>query len=167
MFLKEITITKLPTDYKSKVNSLKSRTGLTDDDLDELVSQQDLDPAQEEPESEDNDTHYDDSSIEQDSEEPLEPESDSVEPEDLDKAGLIRTVPKARMVYKRSQPDGTFSELWLYAAKNIKDTMVVRNNILSGTDIEPSKLASDDGSQTFKVWAVGDIELLSINGLPN
>lgn len=95
------------------------------------------------------------------------PTEEPAEPEDPDKAGLIRTVPGAHLVYKRAQEDGSYSELWSYKVDSLKQSMSVRNAILAGTDIERSNAASDDGSQACTVWTVGNVEMLSITGLPN
>lgn len=103
--------------------------------------------------------------------EPLEPTDDTVAvpemPENPNKAGVIRVVQGAHLVYKRSQPDGTFSELWMYKVDDAKLSFKIRNNILSGTDIELKRRQSDDGSQSCEMWSAGNTILLYITGLPN
>jgi hypothetical protein len=94
------------------------------------------------------------------------PEEEPAEPEDPDRAGLIRTVNKAHLVYKRSTDDGTYEEMWMYNVTNLRDEMSVRKAILSGTDIPPNKSQSPDGSQSYELWTAGNAEMMLIKGLP-
>lgn len=87
--------------------------------------------------------------------------------EDPDRQGLIRTVDKAHLVYKRVQADGTYAELWIYNHNDINDEMKIRKAIISGTDIPVNKTQSPDGSQSYTIWTAGNAELLHITGLPN
>lgn len=87
--------------------------------------------------------------------------------EDPDKQGLIRTVKRAHLVYKREGDDGTFTELWLYNLQNLQSQTEIKRAILAGTDIPPNQLESPDGSQSYKIWAVGNVEMLEISGLPS
>lgn len=89
------------------------------------------------------------------------------EPQDPNRAGLIRAVPKAHLVYKRAREDGTFTELWVYKADTVKDGVAIRTAILSGTDIEKGRTASEDGSQEYETWSAGNVEMISITGLPS
>lgn len=84
-----------------------------------------------------------------------------------DRQGLIRTVPNAHLVYKRKEPTGTFSELWAYNVPDLRAELQIRQAILSGTDIPINQTQSDDGSQQYRMWSVGNGELLKITGLPN
>lgn len=172
MFLTELTISRLPSstaradgsnitpDYSTKIKQLKARSGITDERLNALVADQKIPPEfqddapldDELPPEEDLDTELD---------EPTE------EPQDPNYAGLLRVVPKAHLVYKREQPDGTYTELWNYKVTTVKDTVKLRNAILSGTDIERTQLRSADGVQGYDLWSVGNIEILKITGLPN
>jgi hypothetical protein len=87
--------------------------------------------------------------------------------ENPDKQGLIRSVPGARLVYKRESQDGTFEELWFYNSKDMTSSMQIRQQILSsGTDIKGNNPASEDGKQFFTLWSSGNGELLNIKGLP-
>lgn len=86
--------------------------------------------------------------------------------EDPDRAGLIRRVPNARLVYKRETADGSFEELWIYNVGNIKDELAVRKAILAGTDIPTNQTQSPDGTQNYTVWTSGNAEILHILGLP-
>lgn len=87
--------------------------------------------------------------------------------EDPDRAGLIRTVKNAHLVYKRKTEDGTFEELWMYNISSLRDELEVRKSILAGTDIPVNKTRSPDGEQTYSIWSAGNAELLHIEGLPN
>lgn len=87
--------------------------------------------------------------------------------EDPDKAGAIRTVKKAHLVFKRQTEDGTFEELWTYNVGTLKDELAIRKSILAGTDIPVGKSSSPDGTQEYTVWSAGNAELLHITGLPN
>lgn len=86
--------------------------------------------------------------------------------EDPDRQGLIRTVKKAHLVYKRETEDGTFEELWIYNVDTLRAEMDIRKAILAGTDIPPGKMSSPDGSQTYQLWSAGNAELIIIQGLP-
>lgn len=101
---------------------------------------------------------------------PNDPELDGIQDqaeEDPDRAGLIRTVVGAHLIYKRKTEDGSFEELWIYNISSLRDEMKVRKAILAGTDIPVSKMKSEDGDQEYTLWAVGNAELLNITGLPN
>ena len=90
------------------------------------------------------------------------------EDDDPDRQGLIRVVPNAHLVYKRSSDDGTFDELWIYNTSDVIDTeLKTRRAILAGTDIPANKLNSPDGSQSYTLWTVGNAQLLHITGLPS
>ena len=97
----------------------------------------------------------------------IPPEGEPEEPEDPDRAGLIRTVNKAHLVYKRSTDDGSYEEMWTYNVTNLRDEMSVRKAILSGTDIPPNKTQSPDGSQHYELWTAGNAEVMLIKGLPS
>jgi len=87
--------------------------------------------------------------------------------DDPDRQGLIRTVKKAHLVYKRAADDGTYTELWLYNLQNLQQQTEIKRAILAGTDIPPNQTESPDGSQTYKIWSVGNAEMLEITGLPS
>jgi hypothetical protein len=88
--------------------------------------------------------------------------------DDPDKQGLIRNVNGAHLVYKRSEADGTYEELWAYkCGDNMQDSLKIRKAIISGTDIPPTSTSSPDGKQTYSTWAAGNCEMLQIKGLEN
>lgn len=87
--------------------------------------------------------------------------------DDPDKQGVIRSVDKAHLVYKRGSEDGGFEELWVYNIGTLKDDLDVRKAILSGTDIPTNQTTSKDGSQSYTMWSAGNAELIHITGLPN
>lgn len=85
-----------------------------------------------------------------------------------DRQGTIRTIPNAHLIYKRSAPNGTFSEMWMYkAGHNYRDENKVRSAILDGTDIDQRLGASTDGEQTYEIWTCNDRQIMKISGLPN
>ena len=93
-------------------------------------------------------------------------ERDEVEDENL--AGTIRTIPNAHLVFKRTQEDGTFDELWHYnVGQDFKSELKIRRAILAGTDIPINKMKSPDGSQTYELWTIGNGHMLKVQGLPN
>lgn len=85
---------------------------------------------------------------------------------DPNRAGVIRKVDGAHLVYKREQQDGTYEEMWIFNTSNIKQTMKIRSAILSGTDVKHGQSQSDDGSQNVSTWSVGNADILVISGLP-
>jgi hypothetical protein len=91
--------------------------------------------------------------------------------EDPNKRGLIRTVKKAHLVYKRETEDGTFEELWVMNVNKLKDDLAVRKAILAGTDIPSGATKSqDDGTgnvQEYTLWTAGNVEFIKITGLVN
>lgn len=88
--------------------------------------------------------------------------------EDSGRAGVIRQVKGAHLVYKKKDENGLYEELWIF---NQPDTIVnnlkTRKAILAGTDIPPNKINSPDNKQSYTIWSVGNIEMLNIKGLPN
>lgn len=95
-----------------------------------------------------------------------EPSDESNEKHNPDRVGDIRQVDNAKLVYKRQTQNGTFEELWIYRApQNIKE-ITIRRAILAGTDISPNEMESEDGAQTYEVWAIGNIEMMRVAGLP-
>lgn len=97
-------------------------------------------------------------------EEPPEME-DSVDP---NRAGIIRIIKSAHLVYKKQNPQGGFNELWIYNLHNsTHDELNIRREILAGTDIPQKKTKSADGSQSYTVTTMGNAQLLLIKNLPN
>lgn len=101
-----------------------------------------------------------------DTEMDLEDEVD--EPVDLNRAGIIRTVDNAHLVYKRQDAEGKFEELWVYNTNGkLGDELEIRRDILAGTDIPPKKTQSPDGSQRYTLTTLGNAQYVHITGLPN
>ena len=138
-------------------------------DVDDSNTDEDQDDNQGESDDGENlDDDPDDSNNEdQDDELNLDVTDDNQQTQDPNKQGLIRTVPKAHLVYKREVEDGAFEELWLYNVTTLRDELSVRRAILAGTDIPPSRMQSPDGSQTYTMWSAGNAELVLVSGLPN
>jgi len=93
---------------------------------------------------------------------------DEAQPEDPNKQGLIRRVPGAHLVFKRKGEDGTYQELWVYKiAKDMREDSKIREQILAATDIPIEKMRSEDGTQEYDLWTVGDVQMMNVTGLPN
>lgn len=87
---------------------------------------------------------------------------------DPNKQGMIRTVPGAHLIFKRSNTEGNFEELWIFhIGPGVRDEMDIRREVLAGTDIHPEQTRSEDGSQNVEMWAAGNALLMKITGLPN
>lgn len=90
------------------------------------------------------------------------------EPDNPDRAGFIRVVQNAHLIYKRQSENGTFEELWMYNIHDdTNDELEIRRDILAGTDIPPKKTKSEDGVQTYTSTTMGNAQMLKISGLPN
>lgn len=96
----------------------------------------------------------------------VETDGEPSEPEDPNRQGLIRTVKKAHLVYKRQTEEGTYEELWMYNTTSLSDEIAIRKSILSGTDIPVNRTSSPDGEQEYETWSAGNAELMLIRGLP-
>jgi hypothetical protein len=112
----------------------------------------------------DDDSGYSDEDL-NDTEQPLDDQDQEAGNPDLQ--GQIRSVTGAVLVYKRQNQDGTYNELWIYTVgKDVKSEFAIRRAILSGTDIDPNKQESDDGSQRANTSTVGNVQFIQITGLP-
>jgi hypothetical protein len=97
-----------------------------------------------------------------------EQDADQLDNEDPNKQGMIRTVPNAHLVYKRKTDEGQYTELWIFNnSTSSQVTSDIKRKILAGTDIEPTKTSSEDNTQSYVMWIVGNITMLQIEGLPN
>lgn len=95
-------------------------------------------------------------------------DDDYEEAEDPNRMGTIRVIKGAHLVYKREDEGGSFEELWIYRTRDgSKEDLEVRRDILAGTDIPTNKKKSKDGTQSFTLWSVGNVQFLNIQGLPN
>lgn len=82
--------------------------------------------------------------------------------------GIIRNVKGAYLVKKVKKPDDTYEELWVYnVGQGIHSDTKIRKAILAGTDIDPTKHRSEDGSQEAAIFTMGNVQFLEITGLPN
>lgn len=101
-----------------------------------------------------------------------EPQSDD-EPEELEEPaskyeGIVRAVKGAYLVSKKQQPDETYTEVWMYnVGKKFDDEANIRKSILSYTDIDPARNFSEDGSQEAVLTTVGNVQFLTVTGLPD
>jgi len=93
---------------------------------------------------------------------------EEIESQDPNAQGLIRTVDKAHLVFKRQMEDGKFEELWVYnLGDKIHDSLNVRRDILGGTDIPRGHTRSEDGHQSYTLHTLGNAQLLHVTGLAN
>jgi hypothetical protein len=120
--------------------------------IDSLLDDEDFDMG----EDEDMDFDFDDEDFD-----------DEMGEENPDKAGMIRPVKGAYLVYKRVTPNNNYEELWVYNLGNVKSQTRIRNSILAGTDIDPVDLRSPDNEQSATTWSKGNVQYLHIDGLPN
>lgn len=82
--------------------------------------------------------------------------------------GIVRSVKGAYLVSKKQQPDETYKEVWIYnVGKKFSDEANIRKSILAYTDIDPTKNFSEDGSQEAVITTVGNVQYLTIVGLPD
>ena len=82
---------------------------------------------------------------------------------------VTRFVPGAHLVYKRQSEVDSFEELWIYAVdvKSPTSHAKIEQQILAGTDIDPSSMASEDGAQQASVWHAGNAKYMHLTGLVN
>lgn len=82
---------------------------------------------------------------------------------------ITRFVPGAHLIYKRQSDVDSFEELWIYAVdvKSPTSHAKVEQQILAGTDIDPSSMASEDGAQQASVWHAGNAKYMHLTGLVN
>lgn len=76
-----------------------------------------------------------------------------------------RRVPRARLLWKKKDDNGTFTERWMYVATNIDDLVAIKRKVLAGTDIPVNKSMSPDGHQSVMMEQFGDLCYLTITGL--
>lgn len=153
-------------DHDDNINDVDDPDHDELDDLDaELGLDDETDDVDGDPEDDfSSDVDINDDPDKHDDHEPIPQDS---EPEDPNKQGLIRNIKQAHLVYKRQNEAGTFEELWIYNVNNLRDGLETRKRILAGTDIPVTKTSSPDGTETYKIWSVGNAELMLITGLAN
>lgn len=151
-----------------------------DDDLEgdlSLDGEDEMDPeldGEEQPEGddqgEDDFSDFDDLiDDEEGGDEEMPPEEGEGDPEqqgDPNKAGVIRHVKGAHLVYKREQEDGTYEEMWMYNSGEFKKDIETKKAILAGTDIPKNATQSPDGAQSATMWSAGNVDIVKITGLP-
>ena len=95
-----------------------------------------------------------------------DPDVDTESLVDPNRAGVLRTVKGAHLVYKRESEEGKYDELWVFPLGTSIDEVTLRKTVLAGTDIPPGQVSSEDGSQTYSIWTAGNAQLIHIEGLP-
>lgn len=82
---------------------------------------------------------------------------------------IVRYVKGAHLVFKRQDDVDTYEELWIYEInpQDPKSHAKVEELILAGTDISPSNMSSEDGSQRAYTWVTGNAKMMHITGLVN
>lgn len=87
--------------------------------------------------------------------------------DDLHRQGVIRRVDKAHLIKKTKNDGGLFDELWVYnTTDNMRDSLNIKKEILSATDIAPNTNSSEDGSQKYSMHTMGDMTYIEIMNLP-
>lgn len=88
--------------------------------------------------------------------------------EDPDRQGNVRYVKDAHLVSRRENDEGTFDELWILNTGDSKSrrSEFIIQDILKGTDIPATEISSDDGSQDYETWSVGNVQMIKVRGLP-
>jgi len=100
--------------------------------------------------------------------EPMPDDEELEDPADENRAGFIRTVDDAHLIYKRRAENGTYEELWIYNIHtDTNDELEIRKAILAGTDIPVQKTKSPDGVQSYTSTTMGNAQMLKLSGLPN
>lgn len=114
----------------------------------------------------------DDSDIEKEGEDFFDEDGDEFNDEEgePDRQGDVRYVKGAHLVFRREDPEeGTFEELWIFntgkEAERKSDSIL--RDILAGTEIDPSQIRSEDGTQTYSAWSVGNAQMVHVKGLPS
>lgn len=83
--------------------------------------------------------------------------------------GVVRSVKGAYLVSKIQQPDETYTEVWIFnvGGKNHDDEANIRKGIVAGTDIDPTKNFSEDGTQEAYLTTLGNVQYMTLTGLPD
>lgn len=139
-----------------------------DDDFDNTLDY-DFDDEDSEDEMDDEDLDIEDGDASE--YDPLEMEDFDPDLNSLDEPiydGIVRAIKGAYLVSRKEQPDETFTEVWIYNVDNKYETEAnIRKAIISGTDIDPKSNVSEDKSQEAIYTTVGNVQFLTITGLPS
>lgn len=159
-----VSFNRMPDDREEDISDVEfDATALDDDEMsDEDPQELDFDAEPSFDDLPDDENDINDLDFPEDEDLDQEP----TEPEDPNRQGLIRTVKKAHLVYKRQTEEGTYEELWMYNTTSLRDEMAIRKSILSGTDIPVNRTSSPDGEQEYETWTAGNAEMMLIRGLP-
>lgn len=77
-----------------------------------------------------------------------------------------RSVAGARLVSKKQEQDGTWSELWIYnGTQDYEKNSRLVQDIIAGTEIDANNMQSPDGTQQCKIWTCGNINMVKLTGL--
>ena len=60
---------------------------------------------------------------------------------------------------------GTENEGPICVYDEVNNDFIIQD-ILKGTDIPPNEISSDDGSQDYLTWNVGNVQMIKVRGLP-
>lgn len=96
-------------------------------------------------------------------------EGEDTEQENVDpnRAGVIRNVKGAHLVYKRESDDGSYEEMWIFNSGEFKKDIEIKKDIIAGTDIPSHATRSPDGTQELKMWSAGNADIIVLTGLAN
>lgn len=156
-------------DLSYKKNEFNQERDVDDIDLDvgnQFMRQLDADDENPDDEFSDLDSEMGEEEPEEDDDEFSDLDPNMEEEERYD--GVIRSIKGAYLVSKKEQPDETFTEVWIYnVGDEYEDEANIRKAILSATDIDPTKNFSEDGSQEAVIKTVGNVQFLTLVGLPD
>lgn len=93
---------------------------------------------------------------------------DKEDKSDIDRQGNVKYVQDAHLVTRHQVEDGTYEELWIFNndRNNHRRSDKIISDIIKDTDIPENEISSEDGSQNYIIWSVGNIQMVKVTGLP-
>lgn len=93
---------------------------------------------------------------------------DKEDKSDIDRQGNVKYVQDAHLVTRHQVEDGTYEELWIFNndRNNHRRSDKIIRDIIKDTDIPENEISSEDGSQNYIIWSVGNIQMVKVTGLP-
>lgn len=94
--------------------------------------------------------------------------NDKEDKSDIDRQGNVKYVQDAHLVTRHQVEDGTYEELWIFNndRNNHRRSDKIIRDIIKDTDIPENEISSEDGSQNYIIWSVGNIQMVKVTGLP-
>lgn len=116
------------------------------------------------------DSGDDDFGIEKEGEDFFDEDGDLDDEGEPDRQGDVRYVKGAHLVFRREDPEeGTFEELWIFntGKEAVRKADSILRDILAGTDIDQQQIRSEDGTQSYSAWSIGNAQMVHVKGLPS